>query len=89
MADLGCLNGSLELQCKLCDYRPRRRTKVEAVALHCQVEHDTAELAMDLVAVCACGASMEHAETRPTGGGFKDYVRCPACGSTGYIRRDA
>lgn len=88
MADLGCLNSTLTLQCKHCDHRPDEKSVVEAFALHCQVEHDTDDYRFDLVAVCTCGAAMTHAESRPTGGGFKDYVTCPACGNTGYIKRE-
>lgn len=87
--DLGNLNKSLRLQCKQCDYRPPEDMTVEAVQLHFQVEHDTDEVTLDLVPVCACGASMTHVRSAPTGGGIKDHVKCGACGSTGFVRRDA
>lgn len=84
MADLGKLNKSLRLKCKRCEYLPPETATVEAVQLHCQVEHDTDEVELDMVALCACGAVMEH-----TGSGhFKDYFKCAACGNTGHVKRD-
>lgn len=88
MSDLGNLNGRLALKCKLCPWRPADATVMEAVLLHMNVEHDTDQVALDMVAVCSCGSTMEFGETRPTGGGFKDYVVCEECGNTGYIKRD-
>lgn len=89
MTDLGCVNESLALKCHLCDYRPAAKSVVEAFLLHCQVEHATDTVAMDLVAVCRCDSVMLQVRSRPTGGGFKDYVECPDCGNTGYIKRDS
>ncbi len=89
MTDLGNIGARLRLQCKYCDWIPPENAVMEAVALHCQVDHDTSEIALDMVAVCSCGASMTLTESRPTGGGMKDYMGCPACGNTGHlIRRD-
>lgn len=88
-ADLGNLNKSLQLHCKDCGWRPPEDATMEAVQLHCQVEHDTDEVTLDLLAVCSCGAAMGHVRTAPTGGGFKDYVKCGACGNTGFLKRDA
>lgn len=88
MTDLGNLNDSLRLQCKHCGHRPPEDSAIEAFALHCQIEHDTDKVELDLVAVCTCGAAMTHTQTRPAGGGFKDYVTCPACGNTGHIKRE-
>jgi len=87
--ELGNLNDSLRLQCKPCGWRPPDNATMEAVQLHFQVEHDTDEVTLDLKPVCTCGAAMEHTVTRPTGGGFKDYVQCNACRSTGFVKRDA
>jgi DNA-directed RNA polymerase subunit RPC12/RpoP len=89
VADLGNLNGTLRLHCKDCGWRPPEDAVMEAVQLHFQVEHDTDQVTLDLLAVCACGAAMGHTVTKPTGGGFKDYVLCPACGSAGFVKRDA
>ena len=89
MPDLGNLGKSLRLHCKECAWRPPEDTTMEAVQLHFQVEHDTDQVTLDLLAVCSCGAAMTHVRTAPTGGGFKDYVECGACGSTGFVRRDA
>lgn len=85
--DLGNIARSLTLQCKDCGWRPPEDATMEAVQLHFQVEHDTDKVTLDLVAVCACGATMGHAASRPTGGGFKDYFRCPADGNTGFVIR--
>lgn len=78
----------MRLQCKPCGWVPPDDMPMEGAQLHFQVEHDSDEVKFDLVAARSCGAAMEHTETRPTGGGFKDYMRCPACGNTGYVRRD-
>jgi hypothetical protein len=87
--DLGNLNRSLRLQCKSCEWRPPEDMTMGAAQLHFQVDHDTDQVAFDLVPVCACGASMAHVRSAPTGGGVKDYVECRACGNTGFIKRDA
>lgn len=89
MADLGNLNDSLRLHCKECGYRPPEDATMEAVQLHFQVDHDTDQVALDLLAVCPCGAAMEHTRTAPTGGGLKDYVKCGASGNTGFVKRGA
>lgn len=89
MTDLGNLNGSLRLQCKHCQWRPPEDMIMEGVALHFNVEHDSDEVTLDLAVVCSCGAAMTHTVTKPTGGGFKDYVECRACGNTGFVKRDA
>lgn len=89
MADLGNVNSSLRLQCKDCDWRPPEDMTMEGVQLHFQVEHDTDQVTLDLLPVCSCGTAMEHVRTAPTGGGFKDYFECKACGNTGFVKRDA
>lgn len=89
MADLGNLNNSLRFQCKHCPWRPPDDMTMEAALLHFQVEHDTDQVTFDLVPVCACGASMAHVRSAPTGGGVKDHVACGACGNTGFVKRTA
>jgi len=89
VADLGNVNKSIRLQCQFCPWRPPDSMRADAAQLHFQVEHDTSEVQFELVPVCSCGAAMIHTETRRTGGGFKDYVECRACGSTGFVKRDA
>jgi hypothetical protein len=89
MADLGNLNRSLRFQCKPCGWRPPEDMTMEAAQLHFQVDHDTDQVTFDLVPVCSCGAAMTHVRSAPTGGGFKDYVECLACGNKGFVKRDA
>lgn len=89
MSDIGSRNASMRLQCQLCGWVPPGGMQMEGVQLHFQVEHDTDEVALDLVAVCTCGEAMTHTESRPTGGGIKDHMACGVCGNTGYVRRDA
>lgn len=89
MADLGNRNAHMRLQCSRCSVAWPDSTKQEAVLLHMQVEHDTDEVRLNLVAVCTCGEAMTFTESRPTGGGIKDYMVCGVCGNTGYVRRDA
>ena len=88
MTDLGNLNRTLRLQCSPCGWVPPADMRMDHAQLHFQVEHDTDEVKLEMVAVCTCGAVMEHTQSRPTGGGFKDYVKCPACGNTGFLKRD-
>lgn len=89
MGELGNLNSSMRLQCKICNWRPPDDAIMEAVQLHFQVEHDTDAVTLDLVAVCSCGAAMTFVRTAPTGGGFKDHMECGACGNKGFVKRDA
>lgn len=88
MADLGNLNDSLRLKCKHCEYLPPDAAKMEAVQLHCQVEHDTDKVELDLLPLCTCGAAMEHTFSKPMRGGTWDHFRCAACGNTGHCSRD-
>ena len=87
MPDLGNRNASMRLQCQPCGWVPPAAMKLEAALLHFQVEHDTDQVTFDLVAVCTCGAAMTVTESRPTGGGTKDYLAC-VCGNTGHLRRE-
>lgn len=80
----------LELECGRCApgmYRPPRRTQLEAILLHTQVEHDTDDVSLMLAAVCTCGATMTFRESRPTGGGHFDYFACAACSEEGRVKR--
>lgn len=88
MAELGNLNRTLRFQCKHCPWRPPEDMEMQHAQLHFQVEHDTDKVTFDLAAICTCGAAMTYVRTAPTGGGFKDYMSCGACGNTGFIKRD-
>jgi len=88
MAELGNRRSSMRLQCKPCGWVPPAGMQMEGVLLHFQVEHDTDEVTLDLVAACACGEAMTFTQSRPTGGGTKDYFECGVCGSTGWVRRE-
>ena len=89
MANLGNRGSFMRLQCRLCGWLPPEDMEMGHVQLHFQVEHDTDLETFDLVAACSCGAAMTVTETRPTGGGFKDYLACGACGNKGHVRRTA
>lgn len=80
----------MALQCKECDWRPPEDAMMEAVALHFNVEHDTDNYAMDLRAVCSCGAAMTFDErTEPRGPRLvADFFTCPACGNTAEVHRE-
>jgi len=79
----------MRLQCKRCQWVAPEDARLEAVHLHVQVEHDTDEVALDLVAVCSCSPAMTVTSSRTTIGGLRDYLKCGACGNTGHIiRRD-
>lgn len=88
MADLGNRNASLRLQCQPCGWVPPEGMQMEGVLLHFQVDHDTDDVKLDLVPVCTCGEAMTITDTRPTGGGMKDYLSCGVCGNTGHLRRE-
>jgi hypothetical protein len=88
VADLGSRNDSMRLQCHRCGWPLPDDMKIEAALLHMQVEHDTDEVKLELVAVCSCGEAMTVTESQPTGGGVKDYLSCGVCGNTGHLRRE-
>lgn len=79
------------LECSLCAHRPDPESVLEAFQLHCQVEHDTDEVALNLVAACECGATMTFVRTAQVGGTktVLDYFRCEPCGLTGHVQRGA
>lgn len=88
MADLGARNRAMRLVCKRCPWIPPETMVMEGILLHFEVEHDTDQPELTLEAACTCGAGMTITDSRPTGGGIKDYLRCGACGNTGYVRRN-
>jgi hypothetical protein len=88
MASLGNRNASMRLQCKTCGWPLPDDMTMQDARLHFQVDHDTDAVALDLVAVCICGEAMTVTDSRPTGGGTKDYLTCGVCGNTGYVRRE-
>lgn len=86
---LGNLASRLRLQCHHCAWLPPEDMEMALVEAHYGLEHPGAgQVALDLKPVCPCGDPMEHVRTAPTGGGFKDWFRCAACGSTGFLKRD-
>lgn len=79
----------LMMECKLCDYRPPETSTMGEFEMHFRLEHEGADVAMRLSAVCPDHATtMEHIESKPTGGGFKDWFRCPTADCTGFIKRN-
>ena len=88
MADLGNRTKSMRLQCKQCGWVPPEDMTARDAQLHFQMDHDTDEMKLDLVAACTCGEAMAFTVSRPTGGGIKDYLECGVCGNTGFVRRE-
>lgn len=88
MTDLGNRNASMRLQCLRCGWVPPTQMTMRDAQLHFQVDHDTDEMKLELVAVCTCGEPMAVTLSRPTGGGIKDYLECKGCGNTGHVRRE-
>ena len=87
-AALGNVTSSLRLRCHECGWVPPDDLQMALVEAHYGMEHpDTEKITLDLLPVCPCGTAMEFTHSRPTGGGFKDYFRCPADGSTGFAKR--
>ena len=85
---LTCNAGKAESTGKRCRYTPPDGMRLGEVQRHYQAEHGTDEVTFDLVVKCSCGGEMAVTDTRPTGGGVKDYVLCGDCGNTGFIKRD-
>ena len=79
---------TMVLACHECGHRPDLDSVVEAQLLHFQVEHDTDDVVLDLIAVCTCGAGMDFVRTATIGGTnlIADYYRC-TCGISGHITR--
>ena len=88
MTGLGNRNASMRLQCNPCGWVPPTGMTMQDAQLHWQVDHDTDKVKFDLVAVCTCGEAMTVTDSRPTGGGIKDYLSCGVCGNTGHLRRE-
>lgn len=87
--DLGNITRRLRLECKRCQWVPPTDMQMAVVEAHFDVDHDTGNIELNLVPACTCGTTMEHTGSRPTGGGSKDYFRCPADGNTGFaLRKD-
>lgn len=80
---------TMELECKHCHIRLLPDQPLETYLLHMQVEHDTDEVEVNLVAVCTCLTTMTFERTEPMIGGkrFTDHFRCPACGETARVTR--
>ena len=87
--NLGNLGKRMRLECSACGWIPPEDTTMEAVQLHCQVEHDTDQVRLNLAAGCRCGATMRVAGSATHGGRTMDSFRCEACGNTGYTDRKA
>lgn len=77
----------LRLRCAVCEYEMPGDATVEAFALHCQVEHDTDKVNLNLAVVCTCGASMQLRNTRETADGFADRFECAHDGNRTTVRR--
>jgi hypothetical protein len=87
--DYGNLNHLLRLSCRECKWIPDQRLTVGVFRAHCKEEHGSPDVGLDLVPVCKCGTIMNATgETKPTGGGTKDYFECPKCGSVGFVKKD-
>jgi len=71
----------LVLLCKQCRWRPPTDTVMEAVALHMEVEHDTDDISMEMVAWCErCDLEMPLEEKIPHRSGSVVCVhRCTRC----------
>lgn len=76
----------MALACQQCGERCSDDAVLEAWLLHMQVEHDTDEVKLDLVAVCRCGATMVWDELGSRGG-KNVYYDCRACGGRGSVRQ--
>lgn len=87
MSDLGNRNNSLRFQCQRCGWVPPEDMKMQDARLHFQVDHDTDDVKFDLVPACTCGEAMTITDSRPTGGGVKQYLLCGVCGNTGHLRQ--
>ncbi len=74
------------LLCQTCGWRPDENLTVGLVKAHFEVEHDTSEVRLDLVALCPrCAAAMRF--THHHAG--RDHHVCDGCRRTRTIRREA
>lgn len=79
----------MDLACRHCSCRWPHDAVIEAMQLHFNVEHDTNEIHLDLIAVCRCGATMRHTGSGQLGGGrTRERYHCDACGGDGSIDRN-
>lgn len=86
--DLGNLYERLRLECIHCGWPAPDDMQLAVVQAHMDMDHDTAEVALSLVPACTCGTTMAHTHSSSADGVKKDYFRCPADGSTGFVLRD-
>lgn len=80
---------ALRLECHHCHWTPPTDMTMQIVQMHFNMDHENGPMTMDLAAVCSCGETMTFVESRPTGGGHKDYFRCEVCDNTGALKRDS
>ncbi len=72
---------ALVLVCQLCRWRPPEGEPVSLVAAHFDVDHDTTDVRMELVAWCdRCDQQMTYDRTSAIrGGGQKHHYSCGRC----------
>lgn len=88
MSDLGNRADALRLQCKPCGWVPPGSMKQEGMLLHFQVDHDSGEIVLEMVAACTCGEAMTvTSSSRISVSRVQDSLLCGVCGNTGYVRR--
>lgn len=87
--NLGNVNNSMRLQCQTCGWPPPEDAKMEAVQLHFQVDHDTNDVKLDLVAACKCGEAMTLVQSHTHKGITTNFYCCGVDGNTGYTTRKA
>jgi hypothetical protein len=85
VSDLDVPDG-MALTCRTCDWRPGIDLPMGLVAAHFETEHDTDDIQLELVVLCAkCDRSMAY-ERSQSG---RDIFACGPCHRTRAIRRKA
>lgn len=90
MTDIGNRSAYMSMRCLDHNWPVPAEGTAKALQLHVAAYHEgEATFAAELVAVCTCKEIMKVTSTKPTGGGLKDWLECPACGNTGHAYRRA
>lgn len=90
-------HAKLVLKCKLCEYTPDPASTMGEFEMHFKLEHSEVvdsdgnpDIAMELLPLCLThNTFLRFIESRPTGGGFKDYFYCPVDNAETFIKRGA
>lgn len=73
------------LTCQTCGFRPDPDVKMGVLAAHFETEHQTADVRLDLVAVCPRDNALM---VQTHSAGAKTWWDCPVCRRTRVVNQD-